>query len=117
MNVQVLSAWEDLATRKREWQALAEASRALPEWTPPWCIPWWRELGKGRLRAVAAEEDDGSLVGLGLFCESRAPGPQAADRPRAGQRPGGRAAARGRGGRRSPSTSCRRPSAAARRAW
>jgi hypothetical protein len=76
VNVQVLFAWEDLATRQREWRALAERCRALPEWTPAWCIPWWRELGKGRLRAVAATDDDGTLVGLGLFCESRAPGPK-----------------------------------------
>jgi len=72
----VLFAWEDLATRQREWRALAERCGAIPEWTPSWCIPWWRELGRGRLRAVAATEDDGTLVGLGLFCESRAPGPK-----------------------------------------
>jgi hypothetical protein len=76
VNVRVLFAWEDLATRQGEWRELAARCRALPEWTPAWCIPWWRELGRGRLRAVAASDDDGTLVGLGLFCESRAPGPK-----------------------------------------
>jgi hypothetical protein len=75
-SVRVLFAWEDLATRQREWRALALACRALPEWTPAWCIPWWRELGPGRLRAVAATEEDGRIAGLGLFCETRAPGPK-----------------------------------------
>ncbi|MCB0995649.1 MAG: hypothetical protein KDB21_11195 [Acidimicrobiales bacterium] len=76
MNVVVLPAWEDLAIRRREWRALADRCAALPEATPAWGIPRWRELGRGRLRAVAAAEDDGTLVGLGLFCESRAPGPK-----------------------------------------
>jgi hypothetical protein len=73
---QVLQSWEALATGQKEWRALAQECRALPEWTPAWCIPWWRELGPGRLRAVMLSEDDGTLVALGLFCESRMPGPR-----------------------------------------
>lgn len=72
----VLSAWEDLAYRRHQWQALADRCGAGPESAPAWSIPRWRELGRGRLRAVAATAGDGALVGLGLFCESRAPGPK-----------------------------------------
>jgi hypothetical protein len=73
---QVHQSWEALATSQGGWRALAQECRALPEWTPAWCIPWWRELGPGRLRAVSLSDDDGELLALGLFCESRMPGPR-----------------------------------------
>jgi CelD/BcsL family acetyltransferase involved in cellulose biosynthesis len=47
-------AWQDL------WE---QAPAATPFHAPAWLIPWWREVGGGELRVIAARRD-GRLVGL-----------------------------------------------------
>lgn len=54
-----------------EWNELAAIGRASPFALPAMALPWWRHLGKGRLRIITARTSSGELVGLAPFHERR----------------------------------------------
>jgi CelD/BcsL family acetyltransferase involved in cellulose biosynthesis len=65
--VQEISSLSELEALSGEWSDLWERSpRATPFQTPEWLLPWWRRLGRGRLRALAMW-DGPRLVGLAPF--------------------------------------------------
>ncbi len=77
-SIRVVKTWEELAAARAAWVDLVERSGALPTASPEWVLPGWRAFGSGRLCSVMVDDpvDTGRLLGLGLFIESRAPGPR-----------------------------------------
>ncbi len=65
MKITELSIWEELGGLQG-WSELAANCDASPFAWPSFCLPWWWELGWGRLASVAVE-DSGLLVGLALI--------------------------------------------------
>ena len=65
MKITELSIWEELGSLQG-WSELAANCDAPPFAWPSFCLPWWYELGWGRLASVAVE-DSGLLVGLALI--------------------------------------------------
>ena len=65
MKITELSIWEELGGLQG-WSELAASCDASPFAWPSFCLPWWWELGWGRLASVAVE-DSGLLVGLALI--------------------------------------------------
>ncbi len=65
MKITELSIWEELGSLQG-WSELAANCDASPFAWPSFCLPWWWELGWGRLASVAVE-DSGLLVGLALI--------------------------------------------------
>jgi hypothetical protein len=66
MKVTELSIWEQLGSIQQGWSELAANTDASPFTWPNFCLPWWYELGWGRLVSIAVEES-GILVGLALL--------------------------------------------------
>jgi hypothetical protein len=66
MKVTDLSIWEQLGSIEQGWSELAANCDASPFTWPTFCLPWWYELGWGRLASMAVEES-GLLVGLALL--------------------------------------------------
>jgi hypothetical protein len=66
MTVSDLSRWEQLGSLQQAWSELAANCDASPFAWPNFCMPWWYELGWGRLVCFAVEES-GILVGLALL--------------------------------------------------
>ena len=65
MKITELSIWEELGGLQG-WSELAANCDASPFAWPSFCLPWWWELGWGRLASVVVE-DSGLLVGLALI--------------------------------------------------
>ena len=65
MKVTDLAIWEELGSLQG-WSELAASCDASPFAWPSYCLPWWYELGWGRLASIAVEES-GLLVGLALL--------------------------------------------------
>ena len=65
MKITELSIWEELGGLQG-WSELAASCDASPFAWPSFCLPWWWELGWGRLASVVVE-DSGLLVGLALI--------------------------------------------------
>jgi len=66
MKVTELSVWEQLGSLQQGWSELAANCDASPFAWPSFPIPWWYEMGRGRLMSVAVEES-GILVGLAVI--------------------------------------------------
>jgi len=64
VNVIDITVWDELSNL-HGWSELAARCDASPFSWPGFCLPWWQELGWGRLLSVAVEEA-GVLVGLAL---------------------------------------------------
>lgn len=47
-----------------EWERLARDAEASPFLWPGWIGAWWRAFGRGRLRIIAAYDEDGRLAGV-----------------------------------------------------
>jgi len=67
VRVSTLNAWDQVSGLPG-WDDLVDLSGASAYSARSYVIPWWRELGTGRLCCVVAEEDD-ELVGLLLAYE------------------------------------------------
>ncbi len=76
--IRIVKTWEELASARAAWIDLVDRCGALPTASPEWVLPSWRAFGSGRLCSVMVDDpfDEGRLLGLGLFIESRAPGPR-----------------------------------------
>jgi hypothetical protein len=77
-SIRVVKTWEELAAARSAWVDLADRCGALPSASPEWILAAWRAFGSGRLCTVMVDdlERPGTLLGLGVFVESRAPGPR-----------------------------------------
>jgi CelD/BcsL family acetyltransferase involved in cellulose biosynthesis len=66
LNVQVYSAWKDLADLRPAWEALLRDSRAPSIFTTPeWLGAWWNAFGRNKeLFTLTFWHPDGDLVGL-----------------------------------------------------
>ena len=49
---------DSIAALEREWDALADATRATPFQRPGWFDAWWRAFGSGRLEIAALRRGD-----------------------------------------------------------
>ncbi|MEM9490767.1 MAG: GNAT family N-acetyltransferase, partial [Myxococcota bacterium] len=67
MNIDVATAWPDLAQRMGEWSALLDRSSSNdPTLSPLWLEPWWQVFGPDDGRALRSITVDrgGRLIGL-----------------------------------------------------
>lgn len=70
LDVDCVTTLEEAELLADEWNDLASGVRASPFALPALALPWWRHLGKGRLRIVTARSGGGELVGL-VACHDR----------------------------------------------
>jgi CelD/BcsL family acetyltransferase involved in cellulose biosynthesis len=64
VEIEEVSTTEALERLRPEWALLWErCPAATPFQSPEWLLPWWRRLGRGRLRTLALRRE-GRLVGL-----------------------------------------------------
>lgn len=64
VGLQCVSRLEDLVALREEWSDLWDrCPGATPFQSPEWAVPWWRHLGRGRLR-VLLHRSEGRLTGL-----------------------------------------------------
>ncbi len=73
MTLRVLTRPKELVEIDEAWRELASTTPTRPFTHPFWCLPWYRNLGKGRPFVVVLEEG-GKLVALAPFFERRLAG-------------------------------------------
>ena len=77
MTVRVLTSLDEAEKVAGAWANLADTTTARAFTHPSWCLPWWRELGRGQLLVVTVERG-GDLVALAPLHVRRYPGLQVA---------------------------------------
>lgn len=74
LTVERITSLADAETLAPEWNALAEQGTPSPFALPALALPWWRHLGKGKLRIVTVRSTTGELFGVAPFHERRLAG-------------------------------------------